>query len=188
VPVTDPSRVPRAEEAAELRRAWRQHRAAGLWRLAATLATVAGLISITLGGGIAALWGPPLGVWFAIVAVAGLPLLVALWSRTRARKAGESAQAALDAAWLAAASSVLAGRSEDLSIQELGRVLGVDRLDSERWLAGLGASEQVVTRVDDAGDIVYRLQAPAAADAERATEVESALSEAQATEPERSSQ
>jgi hypothetical protein len=67
-------------------------------------------------------------------------------------------------------------------------VLGVDRLDSERWLAGLGASEQVVTRVDDAGDIVYRLQAPAAADAERATEVESALSEAQATEPERSSQ
>jgi hypothetical protein len=185
VPVTDPSRLPPAEEAAELRRAWRLHRGAGLWRLAATLATVVGLISITLGGGIAALWGPPVGALVTIVAVASLPLLLALWGRSRARRARASAQTALDAAWLAAARSVLAGRAEALSMQELGRVLGMERQDSERWLAGLGASELVATRVDDAGELVYRLQAPAAADTELGADAEAAPSALPETEQER---
>jgi hypothetical protein len=187
VPITDPSQVPPDEEAAELRRAWRQHRGAGLWRLGATLATLLGLVSLTVGAGIAALWGPPLGVWVAIVGVAGLPLLAALWSRVRAHRARESTQAALDAAWLSAARSVLAGRSEELSVQELGRMLGVGGQDSERWLTGLGASEQVTTRVDDAGEIVYRVQAPAVPDAELATDDDSAP-KAAGTEQEQSSQ
>ncbi|MBN1610618.1 MAG: hypothetical protein JW940_28570 [Polyangiaceae bacterium] len=188
VPVADPSRVPPAQEAAELRRAWRQHRGAGLWRLAATLATVAGLIAITLGGGIAALWSPPVAVSVTIVAIASLPLLLALWCRARTRRAIASAQTALDVAWLSAARSVLAGRAEDLSMQELGRVLGANRPDSERWLAALGASELVATRVDDSGEILYRLQAPATADAEPATDHESVLSASPGTERKRSSQ
>ena len=183
VPLSDPSRVPPANEAAELRRAWRQHRWAGLWSLAATLATVVGLISITLGGGIAALWGPPPAVWVGIVAVASLPLLLALWSRARARRARQSAQAALDEAWLSVAHSVLAERAEALSMQELGQLLGVDRQDSERWLAGLGAGEQVATRVDDAGELVYRLRTPEAASDEQGTDIHSA---AAGTEPEQS--
>jgi acetyl esterase/lipase len=122
----------------------------------------------------AALWGPPFGVWVATAAVASLPLLLALWSRARARKARQSAGAALDEAWLSTARSVLAGHAEDLSMQELGQLLGVDPRDSERWLAGLGAGEQVATRVDDAGELVYRLRTRETADDELPTNAQSA--------------
>lgn len=158
MPVTDPSRVASSEEIAHLRRALRAHRGAGLWSVAATLATVAGLMSLALGGGVAALWGPPLGAVLAILVLASLPLFLAWYMRTRARTARASAQTALDEAWLFAAQSLLARHGKDLSTQELGRLLGAGSEDSQRWLARLGASDRVASRIDDAGDIVYRVR------------------------------
>jgi hypothetical protein len=167
-----------------LERAHRERVRIAAWGLGAALAAGFGAISLTVAVVALLLASPGPAATLAVLVMTLLPLLLAAvaWRRHRYHRAQRDAE--LGAAWSLAAADVLAQRGEELTAEQLGRIMHLQTPEVEQLMVLPQVHDEVRTRVTDAGELVYaaapgprvRIHAPAEeqarTEAEAASEVE----------------
>ena len=133
-----------------------------------TFAALAGLVGLALSS-----WGHPNNpVGIIMFALALVPLVLAIRSRSRATQAREKAKTANDRAWQAAAEEVAADSKTGITERELSKVLGIEASRAEQLLTSLAVHDR--TRIDVGEDAEVRysvgLETPSELDGSLETE------------------
>jgi hypothetical protein len=103
-----------------------------------------------------------------VFAIALVPLLMALRSRSRATTARANAKAASERAWQAAAEEVAAEAEGGVTASALAKTLGVEEAEADRLLTSLAVHDR--TRVDVGDDAEVRYSVAARSDADDGAE------------------
>jgi hypothetical protein len=90
-----------------------------------------------------------------VVALAVLPIVLALRSRSRASTAREKATEAQDRAWLAAAEEIALRSGKGVTATELGKKLGLDNAEADRILTTLAVHDRTRIDVGDDAEVRY---------------------------------
>lgn len=90
-----------------------------------------------------------------VFAIAAIPLLMAMRSRSRAKKARESAAEASERAWQAAAEDVAARAKKGVSAPALAKMLGIEPAFAEKLLTSLAVHDRTRIDVGDDAEVVY---------------------------------
>lgn len=143
-------------EAAPLFQAKRRHRAFLGYRALATVVGGSGLLIVSLTLLILLLASASLATSLLWLAFASIPVVAGAWAWRRGTLARKARNEALDDAWVAAAYATLGEHGGELSAQALGKVLGVEESYADRLLAELSVDDEVVSRVSDDGEVLYR--------------------------------
>ena len=113
-----------------------------------------------------------------VFAIALVPLVLALRSRSRANDARAAAKDAAERAWQAAAEDATAHRPEGITAAALGEALGVEQMYADKLLTSLAVHDRA--RVDVGDDAEVRYSVPPGAQ----VRVAPALSDEEAAEAE----
>ena len=144
----------------------------------AKLASIATLLQATLAAavtlvGLALL--PASAVGKALVfALALLPLVLALRSRSRATKARENAKSAGERAWQAAAEDVAAHSTQGVTVPALAKTLGIETDHAEQLLTSLTVHDRTRIDVDDDAEVRYSAKPDTLAQGEEEDELAAA--------------
>ncbi len=114
----------------------------------AVFAALAALVSLGL--------APPSLFGKALVfAIALVPLVLAIGSRSRATAARAKASEAGERAWQAAAEAVTAGSARGVTATKLATTLGLDAAEGDRLLTALAVHDRTRVDVGDDAEVVY---------------------------------
>jgi len=92
-----------------------------------------------------------------LLAMATTPTLFAVRARTRASRATEDENEALDRAWLAAAEDVTSHAKKGVTVAELAARLKIDALKAEKLLTELAVHDRTRIDVDDDAEVRYSI-------------------------------
>ncbi len=143
------------KEVPHLQEARRAGRARWLWLAASGTGGLFAFGSITFTLLLVLLFDPTAIVTSLLLGLSALPLLFALWSFRRAKRAGAHASAALNEARLGAIRDVLSDGRE-LSANDVSSLLALPPETSEHLLAELNVEDSVMSTVTETGDVTYR--------------------------------
>ncbi len=141
------------EEASRALRETKEHRSSGARSSAATIifgivATIMSLIALAILP--ASLVGKVI-----VIALAVLPLVLALRSRSKASKARAIANEAHHRAWMAAAEEIARRSGRGVTPAELGKRLGLDDAEADRLLTALAVQDRTRIDVGDDAEVRY---------------------------------
>ena len=91
------------------------------------------------------------------LALAIVPLALALRARSRASRARKDARAAHEEAWLTAAEEIARSAKNGITAAELGKMLAIPPKDADRMLTDLAARDKARIDVDDDAAVRYRI-------------------------------
>ncbi len=138
-----------------LQEARRAGRARWLWLAGSLTSALVALGSLSFALVLVLLFDPTALVTGLLLGLAALPLIVALWTFRRSRRAGTSSQAALHEARLGAVRDALGG-GQELGAADVSRLLALPAAESELLLAELNVDDSVTSTVTETGDVTYR--------------------------------
>jgi hypothetical protein len=93
-----------------------------------------------------------------VVAIAIVPLILALRARSRATSARESARTASERAWQAAAEDVAGRAKSGITAPALAKTLGIEPAYADRLLTSLAVHERTRIDVGENAEVVYSVQ------------------------------
>jgi hypothetical protein len=93
-----------------------------------------------------------------VFAIAVVPLILALRSRSRATQARENAKNAGDRAWQAAAEDVAASSKEGVTVPALAKALGIEPAHAEKLLTALTVHDRTRIDVGDDAEVRYSVR------------------------------
>lgn len=97
--------------------------------------------------------------WASVLLFPAVPLLLALWARSRARRAKLQTQQALSEAWSLVAHEVLGETAGELTSRQLAESMLTDEQHADRLLARLNVDDRVRSRITEDGDVTYSVRA-----------------------------
>jgi hypothetical protein len=104
-----------------------------------------------------AAWPAALLVKLIVLAMAVIPATLAVRARAQASRATSDANAALDAAWLAAAEDVASHAKKGVTVAELASRLKIDPARADALLTQLAVHDRTRIDVDDDAEIRYSI-------------------------------
>lgn len=90
-----------------------------------------------------------------LLALAIVPALFAVRARSQASKRKESADSAIEKAWLAAAHEIAAKKRSGITAEELGKALSIDAARADKLLTELAVHDKTRIDVGDDAEVRY---------------------------------
>jgi hypothetical protein len=143
-----------------LKQSRQAHLKSAAWRVGAGIVGGFGVLSLLVTLAVIAVVTPGLVGTIAMLGATAVPFIVAFlaWQRGRALLASRDEK--LENAWSLVAGDVLGTKGEELTADELAKILRVDTARAEKLLGNLNASDFVHARVTEEGDLAYSVPAP----------------------------
>lgn len=155
VPLADNSLEPSGVEWPLLEQAQRARVRVAAWRVAAGVVGAFGLLSLFVTLLTLAFITPGVVATAALLTAVSIPLVLTAIAWTRARHHARDRDAALDQAWVTAASDVVQRQEQEVDARGLAKTLRIEEAQAEQLLARLDVENVVRARVTDAGELLY---------------------------------
>jgi hypothetical protein len=161
VPVTDPSYPRSGVEKEALGRAQRARFRRAAWAVTAGTLGGFGLLGALVAWVVMLVSSPGILAALALLAMVGTPLALAVVASAKSHQHRRELEAELELGWRMVAGELLEQSGDALSARRLGELMSVSESEAERLFVGLNATDQVESRVTEAGEVVYRARGSA---------------------------